>query len=106
MESSYKPWNDQERLSESVSFIASLVPKLNFSADANWRRQFIKKSGIVEESANPLELIGSLAGIMVEAAEKYLRWEHENEPEAPIDKIKAIQDSLELSVSRYFERKE
>lgn len=106
MESSYRPWNDQERLSESVSFIASLVPELNFSADAGWRRRFIEKSDLVKTSDNPLELRGPLIRIMVEAAEEYLIWEYENESEVPIHKVEAIQDSLELSISRYFEREE
>ncbi len=106
MESSYKPWNDQERLSESVSFIASLVPLLDVSADASWRRKFIRESDLIKISDAPLKLRGSLVGIMVEAAEEYLRWEYENKSELPIHKIEAIQDSLELSVSRYFGREE
>lgn len=103
-----KPWNDGKRLAESVKFIASLVPILEFSTDAAWRRSFISHAITIANSDEPLETNGPFAGIIVRAAEEYLRWEYEN-PKDPDEtdtesawiEIEAVEHCISEVVDNY-----
>lgn len=103
-----KPWNDEDRLSESIRFMASLVASMELTGEASWRRRFKIRASEVAETSEPLSLRGALAGILLAASEDYLRWKYynprdtdESDPEAALIDMESAQTSILEAVKEY-----
>jgi hypothetical protein len=89
--------DDKGRLTESVRFIASLVPKMRMPryVEADWTRRFNKRSIVVAESDDPLSLRGNFVDIIKDAARRYLAAERDHsEASAALTARKELDDNF------------